>query len=145
VSFARGAAARGLLAALALGALVASAVAPAAADPPLAPREARIYQQICAQCHARPGIGVPQVGDPAAWRERAARGLDALVASTVNGVRGMPPLGTCSFCSEGDFRELAAFMAGLPAPPLGDGGAGERPPQPRPPKAGLHPLGEAGR
>jgi cytochrome c5 len=137
--------ARGPLAALAIGALVASAAAPGAADPPLGPRQARIYQQICAQCHARPGIGVPQVGDAAAWRDRAAPGLDALVASTVNGLRGMPPLGTCSFCSEDDFRELAAFMAGLPAPPAGSASAAERPPHARLPKAGLHPPGEAGR
>lgn len=82
----------------------------------LSTREARIYQQVCSQCHARPGIGVPVVGDAEAWRERRARGLDALLATTVNGTRGMPPLGSCSFCSEAELRRLVAFVAGLPVP-----------------------------
>jgi cytochrome c5 len=39
-----------------------------------------------------------------------------LLASTVAGVGGMPPLGTCGLCSEDDLRELIAYMALLPPP-----------------------------
>jgi cytochrome c5 len=34
-----------------------------------------------------------------------------MLANTVAGVRGMPPLGTCGFCTEDDLRRLIAFMA----------------------------------
>ena len=36
--------------------------------------------------------------------------------NTVNGVGNMPPLGSCSACTEADFRALIAFMARLPDP-----------------------------
>ena len=76
-------------------------------------RLARAYQSACASCHARPGTGAPLVGDDRDWRARRAKGLDVLVANTVNGYRGMPPLGTCGLCSEQDLRGLAAYLAGL--------------------------------
>lgn len=85
-----------------------------AARAQLGPEEARIYQTACASCHARPGTGAPLTGDEAAWAERRAQGADVLLAHTVNGWRGMPPLGTCGLCSEAELRALVAYMAGLP-------------------------------
>ena len=99
----------GLIACIAL----ASSSAPAQPAPPDA-HTARLFQLVCAQCHARPGIGVPQVGDAAAWRERTAQGEERLLERTVAGFGGMPPLGSCSFCSEHELRELIALLAGLP-------------------------------
>jgi len=75
---------------------------------------ARVYQTACASCHARPGTGAPLTSDEAAWAERRAQGANVLLAHTVNGYRGMPPLGTCGLCSESELRELVAYMAGLP-------------------------------
>lgn len=86
---------------------------PAATAGSLPPRQARIHQQICATCHTRPGIGVPLVGDESAWASRRERGLTALVEATVNGVGGMPPLGTCSFCTQEDLELLVAYLAGI--------------------------------
>jgi cytochrome c5 len=80
----------------------------------LSDANARTYQAACATCHARPGIGAPVTGVEADWRERRERGLDALLVHTVDGYRGMPPLGTCGLCSEADLRELVRYMAGLP-------------------------------
>jgi cytochrome c5 len=80
----------------------------------LSPDGARAYQTACASCHARPGTGAPLVGDDAAWAVRRAQGADVLLAHTVNGYRGMPPLGTCGLCSEAELRALVAYMAGLP-------------------------------
>ncbi len=82
----------------------------------LRPELAITYQAACASCHARPGIGAPLTGVAADWSERRGRGLDALLESTVVGVGGMPPLGTCGLCSEDDLRELIAYMALLPQP-----------------------------
>jgi cytochrome c5 len=101
-----------LLIALAAGACDAepARVASAPLDPPLA----RTYQAVCAECHARPGIGAPLTGVDADWRERRPKGMDALLESTVAGYRGMPPLGECGRCSVDDFRKLIAYMAGSP-------------------------------
>ncbi len=85
-----------------------------AARAQLGPDGARVYQTACASCHARPGTGAPLTGDEAAWAERRAQGADVLLAHTVNGYRGMPPLGTCGLCSEAELRELVVYMAGLP-------------------------------
>jgi cytochrome c5 len=79
----------------------------------LAPPLARAYQATCATCHARPDSGAPLVGDDAAWRARRTRGAAALLAHTVNGYRGMPPLGTCGACSESELRALVAYVAGV--------------------------------
>jgi cytochrome c5 len=75
-------------------------------------RQALIYQQTCARCHMKPGIGVPLLGDDAAWAPKRAQGFDALVRHTVEGFGDMPPLGTCSACTEDDIRRLVAFVAG---------------------------------
>lgn len=81
---------------------------------PLENRQKRAFSQICAQCHAGPGLGGPIVGDATEWKVRRAKGFEVLVANTVTGVGGMPPLGTCGFCTEDDFRRLVAFMAAIP-------------------------------
>ena len=101
--------------ALACGVVAVSvaAAAPAGERVSLSPRQARVFQEICAVCHAWPGIGVPVVGDEAEWKPRRAKGFDTLLANTVNGFGGMPPLGTCSFCSEEDLRQLVSFVAGF--------------------------------
>ena len=88
--------------------------APPATRAQLSPDGARAYQTACASCHARPGTGAPLVGDDATWAKRRAQGADVLLAHTVNGYRGMPPLGTCGLCSEAELRALVAYMAGLP-------------------------------
>ncbi len=85
--------------------------APVAANV-LSDADARTYQAACASCHARPGIGAPLTGVDADWRERREQGMDALLVHTVDGYRGMPPLGTCGLCSEEDFRTLIRYMAG---------------------------------
>ena len=105
------------------GALVAFAVvlniigvpasASAESSEELTARETLALQQICAPCHARPGIGVPLIGDFKAWRARRLKGLDKLLENTIEGKGGMPPLGTCSFCSRDELRRLVQLIAGL--------------------------------
>lgn len=80
----------------------------------LDPEQTRAYQTACAACHTRPGIGAPLSGVDADWRDRRDQGMDALLVHTVDGFRGMPPLGTCGPCSVEDFRALIRYMAGLP-------------------------------
>lgn len=103
--------ARGLLLLVFLPALAWPA-SRAAADP-LSEREAWIFSRTCAHCHARPGLGVPVVGDDAAWAPRREKGLEALVENVVLGIGDMPPLGTCGFCTERDLRSIVVFLARL--------------------------------
>ena len=107
-----------LLVGLAICGSLMWAPAAAHAEPPvLNERQVQVFSLICARCHVQPGLGVPVVGDTAEWQRRSANGFDILLSHTVTGFAGMPPLGTCSFCSEEDLRNLVAFMARLPLPP----------------------------
>jgi cytochrome c5 len=76
-------------------------------------RQGKLLSNNCLQCHARPGIGVPLMGNAPDWTERNRKGMDALLVNVVQGMRGMPPLGYCSACSEQDFRALIAAMSGF--------------------------------
>jgi cytochrome c5 len=81
----------------------------------LSERQALVFQRICSECHARGDIGSPMLGDEDAWKPRRAKGLDVLLANTVNGYGQMPPLGTCGFCTEEDFRHLVVYVSGMSA------------------------------
>ncbi len=53
----------------------------------------QLYQAACLACHTTGAAGAPKIGDAAAWSERGAKGLDALLTSAVNGIGAMPPRG----------------------------------------------------
>lgn len=86
-----------------------TATAPATA---VDPAVAKLYAQTCRACHSSPRTAAPTAGDRRAWAPRMALGMDVLVERTINGYRGMPPLGGCMDCTEDDFAALIRFMAG---------------------------------
>lgn len=86
--------------------------APAAQALPADPKLARLYEQTCKACHTNPGTGAPQTGDRQAWVPRIAQGMPVLVDHTIQGFKGMPPLGSCMDCSEAEFEALIRYMAG---------------------------------
>jgi cytochrome c5 len=91
--------------------------AASAQDPPAPADAARIgllYAQTCMACHTSPSSGAPQAGDRDAWQPRLRQGADVLLQHTIDGFRGMPPLGSCMDCTEADFDGLIRFMAGAP-------------------------------
>jgi cytochrome c5 len=90
----------------------AEAIAAAAAAAPSDPKLARLYGQTCKTCHAVPGTGAPLTRDAAAWAPRVAQGMPLLLDHTLNGYKGMPPLGSCSDCTEAEFTALIQFMSG---------------------------------
>ena len=49
-------------------------------------------------------------GDAAAWEPRVAKGLDELMASTVNGINAMPAKGTCMNCSDDELSAAVDYM-----------------------------------
>ncbi|MFV3331027.1 c-type cytochrome [Pseudomonas sp. NY15437] len=84
----------------------------AAALAPSDPALAKIYDSSCKLCHANPASGAPQAGDVKAWQPRVAQGADSLLDHSINGFKGMPPMGMCMQCSEDEFLALIAFMSG---------------------------------
>ena len=70
----------------------------------------RIYNRHCVACH-RTGVGgAPKLGDDATWELRLGQGIETVYYNTINGIRGMPPMGTCRSCSEDDIRSVVDYM-----------------------------------
>ena len=72
----------------------------------------KIYQTSCQACHATGAAGAPKLGDKDAWAPRIAKGNDALFSSVKNGLKAMPPKGTCMSCSEDELRAAMEYMIG---------------------------------
>lgn len=87
----------------------ASAMTP---PPAAAPAVMKIYEQTCHNCHSMPASGAPQAGDKNAWAPRIAQGREALLDHSINGYKSMPPMGTCTACTENDFTALIEYMSG---------------------------------
>lgn len=69
-----------------------------------------IYNEACISCH-NPGIsGAPRLGDIDAWQPRAAKGREALVLSTVNGLNAMPAKGMCWRCTDEQLGHAVDYM-----------------------------------
>ena len=71
---------------------------------------AEIYTAKCMACHASGAAGAPKLGDKEAWAPRIATGMDALVASVINGKNAMPPKGACMDCSDDDIKAAVEHM-----------------------------------
>ena len=76
-------------------------------------RQLTQFMNNCVQCHADSVTGAPVMGNTEVWSEIMSKGEDRVLVNVVQGLRGMPPMGYCSSCSEGDFRQLIRFMAGI--------------------------------
>jgi cytochrome c5 len=77
-------------------------------------RQSTLMLNNCMQCHARPDTGAPFIGVADDWQEAVVRGEEAMLVNVVQGIRGMPPLGYCSACSEEDLRVLIRTLSGMP-------------------------------
>jgi len=68
------------------------------------------YMQSCFACHSTGAAGAPKVGTAEEWVPRMEKGMDAVVANTINGVNTMPPKGLCFDCTDDDLRALVEYM-----------------------------------
>lgn len=66
----------------------------------------------CAACHLAGVAGAPALDDDAAWAERREAGLDALVASVINGKGAMPARGGSAYSDE-EIRIATQYIAGF--------------------------------
>ena len=69
-----------------------------------------VYGQYCSVCHANGVAGAPLFADNDAWAPRAAKGMEVLMASTLNGIGAMPARGTCSSCSDDELADAVTYI-----------------------------------
>ena len=77
-----------------------------------------VYQGLCHACHAAGLADAPKPDDTAAWKERLAKGVDAMLATAIQGMGGMPPRGGNPALTDEELRAAIEFMleqAGLEA------------------------------
>lgn len=86
-----------------------AAAAPAAAAAPKSGEE--LVNTACAACHASGVANAPKIGDAAEWGKRAEAGIDALMASVINGKGAMPPRGG-SALSDDELRLAVDHLLG---------------------------------
>ncbi len=78
---------------------------------PAGPRTGeQVYQGACFACHATGALDAPKKGDAAAWKPRLAQGMETLHKHAIDGIRAMPPRGTCGDCSDDDILNAIKFM-----------------------------------
>ncbi len=70
----------------------------------------QVYDQFCFACHATGVSDAPLFGDPEQWQPRIDKGVDALVATSLEGLNLMPPMGACMSCSEAEMRGAVRYM-----------------------------------
>ena len=69
------------------------------------------YRKFCIACHQLGISGAPKLGDAEAWQERADKGLDVMLARSLEGIRpSMPPRGGCVQCTEEELRATIEYM-----------------------------------
>ncbi|GAA0793936.1 c-type cytochrome [Marinobacterium sediminicola] len=69
-----------------------------------------VYNTKCSVCHVAGIAGAPKFGDAAAWAPRAEKGIDALLATAITGIKAMPPKGTCADCSDSELKSAIQYM-----------------------------------
>lgn len=79
-----------------------------------APRSgADVYRDFCAVCHSGGWQGAPIANDEGEWSSRVAAGSDAMFKNVKDGMNAMPPMGTCTDCTDAELK--AAINEMLPA------------------------------
>lgn len=77
---------------------------------PTGPRTGeQVYQNACFACHGTGALDAPKKGD-AAWKPRIAQGMDILTKHGIEGIRSMPPRGTCADCTDQEIIDAIKFM-----------------------------------
>ena len=74
-----------------------------------------VYNSFCTACHTAGVLGAPKKGDDADWQKKlaAAGSYNQLLTNAINGVRSMPPKGTCANCSDDEISGAIQYMSGL--------------------------------
>ena len=68
-----------------------------------------IYDNVCMACHSTGAAGAPKL-EAAAWTDRMAGGIEALITSAINGKGAMPPRGGRADLSDEQMKAVVEFM-----------------------------------
>ncbi len=68
-----------------------------------------IFQQVCFACHGTGAAGAPKL-EKAAWKDRLAKGKEALYNSALHGIGVMPPKGGRMDLSDEDIKAAVDYM-----------------------------------
>ena len=72
------------------------------------------YDASCAVCHTAGVAGAPKLGDKAAWKDRIAKGNDALYTNSLKGFQGkagfMPAKGGNAALADADVKAAVDYM-----------------------------------
>ena len=70
-----------------------------------------IYNSNCSACHMTGAAGAPKMDASDDWQSRLdARGREGLYKNAINGYKAMPPMGTCSDCSDAEMKATVDYM-----------------------------------
>jgi len=69
-----------------------------------------VVDHVCAACHATGKDGAPKIGDAKAWEAREKRGLSALTATALEGVRKMPAHGGSLSLNDIEIKRAITYM-----------------------------------
>lgn len=70
----------------------------------------RVYDEVCAICHAQGKLGAPVVGDQEVWAPLIRKNMDVLIQNTIHGYKGMPARGACYNCTDNDLIAAVIYM-----------------------------------
>lgn len=70
-----------------------------------------VYKAACAACHTAGVLNAPKL-EKADWDSRISKGMDGLMASTINGLNSMPPRGGNPDISDEELSNAIVYMTG---------------------------------
>ena len=71
-----------------------------------------VFNTVCTACHTAGILNAPKVDDKAAWEPRAAKGLQGLLAASINGLNQMPAKGGNPSLTEQELSDAITYMLG---------------------------------
>jgi len=74
-----------------------------------------VYDGGCAACHGTGVLGAPKSGDAAAWKARAAGGMQVLLKNAITGKGAMPPKGGNAALTDAQLLAAIQHMMGAPS------------------------------
>lgn len=92
-----------------VGAVYLAGAASEAAKPTGPRTGEQVYSTTCIACHGSGALGAPKKGT-ADWAPRLSQGLEVLQKHGIEGIRSMPPRGTCADCSDDEILAAIKFM-----------------------------------
>lgn len=90
------------------------ALAAAAEGPSTAMSGEDVYSKFCHTCHATGLNEAPKTGDADAWAPRVAKGIEAMLQTTRQGLNLMPANGLCMTCSDDELKAAIDHMTATP-------------------------------